>query len=36
MSEEKTKRRVIKEIKISPPSEPTRKTKPKEVKTGEG
>jgi len=36
MSEEKKKRRVIKEVKIAPPPEPTRKTKSKEVKKGEG
>jgi hypothetical protein len=36
MTERKKERRIIKEVKISPPPEPTRKTKPKEVRRGEG
>ena len=35
MSEENKKREAIKEAKKTPPPEPTRKTKPKEVKKGE-
>jgi len=32
---EKKKREVIKEIRVAPPPEPTRKTKPREVKEEE-
>jgi len=33
---EKKKREIIKEIKVTPPLEPTRRTKPKKAKKGEG